>query len=252
MMDPIGRVSSPGSGERDARGAGSARRSRRDAAAQNRAGRRIASCCSEGLLGAGLIAVYRDWRPLRLPAAPGRRAGMAKGISRRPPRISVLLTGGYRDRSGLADARPNAIEAARCGHEEILQTLGLRAFGRVVVACPGCGRTSSTFFRSSPRKSSATCASRCRSGARPLSGVETMQVAVMAAWSTPGESKHRTSASRCPGPTRRRSRRLRRRPSARSTLKGERIAEEFQAIVDDYVRRRYRRTPSTPCRRRGG
>ena len=124
--------------------------------------------------------------------------------------------------------------------QEILQTMGLRAFAPLVVACPGCGRTSSTFFQELADSIQRYLREQMPVWKSAYPGVESMQVAVMGCIvNGPGESRHADIGISLPGADE--------APVApvfidgeRSvTLKGERIAEEFQAIVDDYVRRRY-------------
>ena len=124
--------------------------------------------------------------------------------------------------------------------QEILQTMGLRAFTPMVVACPGCGRTTSTFFQELADKIQTYLREQMPAWRARHPGVESMSVAVMGCVvNGPGESKHANIGISLPGSGE--------APVApvfidgeRSvTLKGERIAEEFQAIVDDYVRRTY-------------
>ena len=118
--------------------------------------------------------------------------------------------------------------------------MGLRAFTPLVVACPGCGRTSSTFFQELADRIQTYLREQMPVWRASHPGVESMKVAVMGCVvNGPGESKHADIGISLPGSGE--------APVApvfvdgeRSvTLKGERIAEEFQAIVDDYVRRRY-------------
>ncbi len=118
--------------------------------------------------------------------------------------------------------------------------MGLRAFAPLVVACPGCGRTSSTFFQELADRIQRFLREQMPTWRQRYPGVETMQVAVMGCVvNGPGESRHADIGISLPGSGE--------APVApvfvdgeRSvTLKGERIAEEFQAIVEDYVARRY-------------
>ena len=192
-----------------------------------------------------LIAVYRslgarcDW-PLHLGLT---EAGMgSKGIVASTAAMAVLLQEGIGDTIRVSltpepggDRTKEVVVA-----QEILQSLGLRAFAPVVVACPGCGRTSSTFFQELAQKIQAYLREQMPVWQVSHPGVESMQVAVMGCVvNGPGESRHADIGISLPGSGE--------APVApvfvdgeRSvTLKGERIAEEFQAIVDDYVRRRY-------------
>ena len=124
--------------------------------------------------------------------------------------------------------------------QEILQTMGLRAFAPMVVACPGCGRTSSTFFQVLAENIQRFLREQMPVWKGQYPGVETMQVAVMGCVvNGPGESKQADIGISLPGADE--------APVAPVfidgvrdvTLKGEHIAEEFQAIVENYVRRRY-------------
>jgi (E)-4-hydroxy-3-methylbut-2-enyl-diphosphate synthase len=118
--------------------------------------------------------------------------------------------------------------------------MGLRAFTPQVVACPGCGRTTSTLFQELAENIQTYLREQMPVWKLRFAGVETMQVAVMGCVvNGPGESKHANIGISLPGTGE--------APSApvfidgqRSvTLKGERIAEEFKAIVESYVARKY-------------
>ena len=95
--------------------------------------------------------------------------------------------------------------------------MGLRAFMPMVIACPGCGRTTSTYFQQLARDIQATCASRCRCGANSIPASREMDVAVMGCVvNGPGESKHANIGISLPGPAsirRRRSTSMAGRPS---------------------------------------
>ena len=130
--------------------------------------------------------------------------------------------------------------------QEILQTMGLRAFTPMVVACPGCGRTTSTFFQELADSIQTWLRDQMPVWRLDHPGVESMSVAVMGCVvNGPGESKHANIGISLPGSGE--------APVApvfvdgvrTVTLKGDRIAEEFQALVDDYVRRRYARASKT-------
>jgi (E)-4-hydroxy-3-methylbut-2-enyl-diphosphate synthase len=126
--------------------------------------------------------------------------------------------------------------------QEILQAIGLRAFSPQVIACPGCGRTTSTFFQELAQKIEGYLRQQMPVWRAQYPGVESMNVAVMGCVvNGPGESKHANIGISLPG-----TGELPVAPvfvdgQRTVTLKGERIAEEFQAIVDDYVRRKYAR-----------
>jgi len=192
-----------------------------------------------------LIAVYRELArrcdyPLHLGLT---EAGMgSKGIVASTAALSVLLQEGIGDtiRVSLTPApgepRTREVQVA----QEILQTMGLRAFTPMVVACPGCGRTTSTFFQELADKIQTYLREQMPVWRSRYPGVETMSVAVMGCVvNGPGESKHANVGISLPGSGE--------APVApvfidgeRSvTLKGERIAEDFQAIVEGYVRRTY-------------
>jgi (E)-4-hydroxy-3-methylbut-2-enyl-diphosphate synthase len=170
-------------------------------------------------------------------------AGMgSKGIVASTAAMAVLLQQGIGDTIRVSltpapgESRTREVQVA----QEILQTLGLRAFTPMVVACPGCGRTTSTFFQVLADSIQSWLREQMPVWRRDFPGVESMSVAVMGCVvNGPGESKHANIGISLPG-----SGEAPVAPvfidGARSvTLKGERIAEEFQTIVDDYVRRRY-------------
>ncbi|MBX3592236.1 MAG: flavodoxin-dependent (E)-4-hydroxy-3-methylbut-2-enyl-diphosphate synthase, partial [Burkholderiaceae bacterium] len=124
--------------------------------------------------------------------------------------------------------------------QEILQTMGLRAFTPMVVACPGCGRTSSTFFQELAAKIQGWLREQMPAWKERYPGVESMQVAVMGCVvNGPGESRHADIGISLPGADEAPVAPVFVDGQRTVTLKGDRIAEEFQAIVDDYVRRRY-------------
>jgi (E)-4-hydroxy-3-methylbut-2-enyl-diphosphate synthase len=166
----------------------------------------------------------------------------SKGIVASTAALAVLLQEGIGDTIRVSltpapgESRTREVQVA----QEILQTMGLRAFTPMVVACPGCGRTTSTFFQELADKIQSWLRAQMPAWRSRYPGVETMSVAVMGCVvNGPGESKHANIGISLPGSGE--------APVApvfidgeRSvTLKGDRIAEEFQAIVDDYVRRKY-------------
>jgi (E)-4-hydroxy-3-methylbut-2-enyl-diphosphate synthase len=192
-----------------------------------------------------LITVYRELArrcdyPLHLGLT---EAGMgSKGIVASTAALAVLLQEGIGDTIRVSLTPEPGGDRTRevVVAQEILQTMGLRAFAPLVVACPGCGRTTSTVFQELADKIQRYLRERMPQWKGVYPGVETMQVAVMGCVvNGPGESKHANIGISLPGSGE--------APVApvfvdgeRSvTLKGERIAEEFQAIVDDYVKRRY-------------
>ncbi len=192
-----------------------------------------------------LIAVYRELSrrcdyPLHLGLT---EAGMgSKGIVASTAALSVLLQEGIGDTIRISltpapgESRTTEVQVA----QEILQTVGLRAFTPMVVACPGCGRTTSTFFQELADDIQSWLRAQMPLWRADHPGVEAMSVAVMGCVvNGPGESKHANIGISLPGSGE--------APVApvfvdgvrTVTLKGDRIAEEFQHIVDEYVRRTY-------------
>jgi (E)-4-hydroxy-3-methylbut-2-enyl-diphosphate synthase len=192
-----------------------------------------------------LIAVYRsladrcDW-PLHLGLT---EAGMgSKGIVASTAAMAVLLQQGIGDTIRVSltpepggDRTKEVVVA-----QEILQSMGLRAFAPVVIACPGCGRTSSSFFQELAAKIQSYLREQMPVWRTRYPGVESMQVAVMGCVvNGPGESKHADIGISLPGADEAPVAPVFVDGERTVTLKGERIAEDFHAIVDDYVRRRY-------------
>jgi (E)-4-hydroxy-3-methylbut-2-enyl-diphosphate synthase len=131
--------------------------------------------------------------------------------------------------------------------QEILQTMGLRAFTPLVIACPGCGRTTSTFFQELAQQIQSHIRARMPQWRREYAGVEEMTVAVMGCVvNGPGESKHANLGISLPGTGERPVAPVYEDGEKTVTLKGERIAEEFQEIVERYVERRYARLTPPP------
>ncbi|HXZ60385.1 MAG TPA: flavodoxin-dependent (E)-4-hydroxy-3-methylbut-2-enyl-diphosphate synthase [Steroidobacteraceae bacterium] len=194
-----------------------------------------------------LIAIYRDLAgrcdyPLHLGLT---EAGMgSKGIVASTAGMAVLLQEGIGDtiRASLTpepggDRTQEVIVA-----QEILQTMGLRAFMPLVIACPGCGRTTSSFFQELAQRIQAHLRARMPQWRREFTGVEDMTVAVMGCVvNGPGESKHANLGISLPGTGERPVAPVYEDGEKTVTLKGERIAEEFQEIVERYVARRYAR-----------
>jgi (E)-4-hydroxy-3-methylbut-2-enyl-diphosphate synthase len=124
--------------------------------------------------------------------------------------------------------------------QEILQTMGLRAFAPLVVACPGCGRTSSTFFQELASSIQGFLREQMPVWRSRFPGVESMQVAVMGCVvNGPGESRHADIGISLPGADEAPVAPVFVDGERTVTLKGDHIAEEFQAIVENYVQRRY-------------
>jgi (E)-4-hydroxy-3-methylbut-2-enyl-diphosphate synthase len=194
-----------------------------------------------------LIAIYRDLAtrcdyPLHLGLT---EAGMgSKGIVASTAGMAVLLQEGIGDTIRVSltpepggDRTQEVVVA-----QEILQTMGLRAFTPLVVACPGCGRTTSTFFQELALKIQSHIRARMPQWRREYLGVEQMTVAVMGCVvNGPGESKHANLGISLPGTGERPVAPVYEDGEKTVTLKGERIAEEFQQIVERYVARRFER-----------
>jgi (E)-4-hydroxy-3-methylbut-2-enyl-diphosphate synthase len=124
--------------------------------------------------------------------------------------------------------------------QEILQTMGLRSFTPMVSACPGCGRTTSTFFQELADKIQGYLREQMPAWRARYPGVEDMHVAVMGCVvNGPGESKLANIGISLPGSGETPVAPVFVDGNKTVTLKGERIAEEFQAIVDEYVRTHY-------------
>ena len=192
-----------------------------------------------------LISVYRELArrcdyPLHLGLT---EAGMgSKGIVASTAALAVLLQEGIGDTIRVSltpapgEARTREVQVA----QEILQTMGLRAFTPMVVACPGCGRTTSTFFQELADKIQSYLRAQMPVWRSSYPGVETMTVAVMGCVvNGPGESKHANIGISLPGSGEAPVAPVFIDGKRGVTLKGDRIAEEFQAIVDEYVRRTY-------------
>ena len=170
-------------------------------------------------------------------------AGMgSKGIVASTAAMGVLLQEGIGDTIRVSltpepggDRTREVIVA-----QEILQTMGLRSFTPMVSACPGCGRTTSTFFQELAGKIQGYLREQMPVWKTRYPGVEEMHVAVMGCVvNGPGESKLADIGISLPGSGEKPVAPVYVDGEKTVTLKGERIAEEFQAIVEEYVRRRY-------------
>ena len=192
-----------------------------------------------------LIAVYRELArrcdyPLHLGLT---EAGMdSKGIVASTAALSVLLQEGIGDTIRVSltpepgGARTREVQVA----QEILQSLGLRAFVPMVTACPGCGRTTSTVFQELASRVQAYLRERMPEWKSRYPGVENLTVAVMGCVvNGPGESRHADIGISLPGTGEQPVAPVFIDGERRITLKGERISQEFEAIVEEYVNRRY-------------
>jgi (E)-4-hydroxy-3-methylbut-2-enyl-diphosphate synthase len=192
-----------------------------------------------------LIAVYRELaRRCAYALHLGlTEAGMgSKGIVASSAALAVLLQEGIGDTLRVSLTPEPGGDRTRevVVAQEILQTMGLRSFAPMVAACPGCGRTTSTYFQELAARIQAYLREQMPQWRRRYPGVEELRVAVMGCVvNGPGESKHADVGISLPGTNE--------SPVApvyvdgvkTVTLKGGRIAEEFQAIVEDYVRKNY-------------
>ena len=124
--------------------------------------------------------------------------------------------------------------------QEILQTMGIRAFAPLVIACPGCGRTTSTVFQTLASDIQVYLRESMPAWTKRYPGVAEMRVAVMGCVvNGPGESKHANIGISLPGTGESPVAPVYVDGEKTVTLKGDRIAVEFQAIVNDYVVRKY-------------
>ena len=197
-----------------------------------------------------LISIYRKLAarcdyPLHLGLT---EAGMgSKGIVASSAAMAVLLQEGIGDTVRVSLTPDPGGDRTRevLVAQELLQTMGLRAFAPMVVACPGCGRTTSTYFQELAQQIQAQIQSRMPEWRRQHDGVEAMTVAVMGCVvNGPGESKHAHIGISLPGTGERPVAPVYEDGEKTVTLKGERIAEEFQALVERYVARRFPRRAS--------
>jgi len=192
-----------------------------------------------------LITVYRELArrcdyPLHLGLT---EAGMgSKAIVASTAALAILLQEGIGDTIRISLTPEPGGDRTRevVVAQEILQTMGLRAFTPLVTACPGCGRTSSTFFQELADRIQSYLRAQMPVWRVDHPGVENMQVAVMGCVvNGPGESKHANIGISLPGSGENPVAPVYVDGEKTVTLKGDRIAEEFQALVDDYVRSHY-------------
>ena len=203
----------------------------------------VISCKVSGVQ--DLIAVYRNLAarcdyPLHLGLT---EAGMGtKGVVASTAAMAVLLQEGIGDTIRVSlTPEPNGDRTREViVAQEILQTMGLRSFTPMVIACPGCGRTTSTYFQELAEKIQSHLRHRMPEWRKRYAGVEEMTVAVMGCVvNGPGESKHASIGISLPGTGERPVAPVYIDGEKGPTLKGERIAEEFQALVEQYVERTY-------------
>jgi len=192
-----------------------------------------------------LIAIYTDLAarcdyPLHVGLT---EAGMgSKGIVASTAGIGVLLQQGIGDTIRVSlTPEPNGDRTQEViVAQEILQTMGLRSFVPMVIACPGCGRTTSTYFQELAKSIQSHIRHRMPEWRKHYEGVEMMNVAVMGCVvNGPGESKHANIGISLPGTGERPVAPVYEDGEKTVTLKGEHIAEDFQQLVEAYVARRY-------------
>ena len=203
----------------------------------------ILSCKLSGVQ--DLISTYRELAsrcdyPLHLGLT---EAGMgSKGIVASTAALAVLLQEGIGDtiRISLTPAPGGDRSQEVIVAQEILQTMGLRSFTPMVIACPGCGRTTSTVFQHLAQDIQRYLRDQMPAWRNLYPGVEAMHVAVMGCVvNGPGESKHANIGISLPGTGEIPVAPVYVDGQKTVTLKGERIAEEFQAIVENYVHSHY-------------
>ncbi len=194
-----------------------------------------------------LIAVYRDLArrcdyPLHLGLT---EAGMgSKGIVASTAALAVLLQEGIGDtiRISLTPAPGGDRTQEVIVAQEILQTMGLRSFAPMVIACPGCGRTTSTVFQELAQSIQSYLRDQMPIWREQYTGVEEMNVAVMGCIvNGPGESKMANIGISLPGSGENPAAPVYVDGAKVVTLRGDNIAQEFQKIVDEYVARKYKR-----------
>jgi (E)-4-hydroxy-3-methylbut-2-enyl-diphosphate synthase len=192
-----------------------------------------------------VVSVYRELsKRCDYPLHVGlTEAGMgSKGIVASTAALSVLLQEGIGDtiRVSLTPEPGGARTQEVVVAQEILQTMGLRAFTPMVIACPGCGRTTSTYFQELAAQIQGYLRNQMPVWRSRYPGVENMQVAVMGCVvNGPGESKHANIGISLPGSGEAAVAPVFIDGQRDVTLKGEHIAQEFQAIVEHYVNRTY-------------
>lgn len=192
-----------------------------------------------------LVAVYSDLAArsdyaLHLGLT---EAGMgSKGIVASTAALGILLQQGIGDTIRISLTPPPGGDRSQevVVAQEILQTMGLRAFTPLVTACPGCGRTTSTVFQDLAEKIQSHVRARMPEWRETYLGVEDMQLAVMGCIvNGPGESKHADIGISLPGTGEAPAAPVFIDGKKTVTLRGEGIAEAFRAIVEDYVETKY-------------
>lgn len=176
-------------------------------------------------------------------------AGMgSKGIVASTAALAVLLQEGIGDTIRISLTPEPGGDRSRevLVAQEILQTMGLRSFAPLVAACPGCGRTTSTYFQELADNIQRYVRSQMPVWRQQYHGVENMSLAVMGCVvNGPGESKHANIGISLPGSGEKPVAPVYVDGQKTVTLKGDNIAEEFRQIIDEYVQTKYpRKFPS--------
>jgi (E)-4-hydroxy-3-methylbut-2-enyl-diphosphate synthase len=203
----------------------------------------IISCKVSGVQ--DLVTVYRELNrrtthPLHLGLT---EAGMGtKGTVASSTALAILLQEGIGDTIRVSltpqpgEARTQEVVVA----SEILQSLGFRAFNPSVTACPGCGRTTSTTFQELTQQIDDFLREQMPLWRKKYPGVESMKVAVMGCIvNGPGESKHADIGISLPGTGEAPAAPVYIDGEKHVTLRGDGIAREFQALVENYIEKRY-------------
>ncbi len=203
----------------------------------------ILSCKMSGVQ--DLINVYQSLAgqcdyPLHLGLT---EAGMgSKGIVASTAALAVLLQQGIGDtiRISLTPEPDGDRSTEVIVAQEILQSMGLRSFTPQVIACPGCGRTSSTYFQQLAQDIQSYLRHAMPQWRKQYKGVEDMTVAVMGCVvNGPGESKHANIGISLPGTGEKPVAPVYEDGVKTVTLKGDNIAAEFQIIIENYITRHY-------------
>lgn len=192
-----------------------------------------------------LIVVYRELAcQSRYALHLGlTEAGLgSKSIVATTAALAILLQEGIGDtiRASLTPTPGEAREREVIVCQEILQTMGLRSFSPLVSACPGCGRTTSTYFQTLAKTIQDYVRNQMPAWRKKYPDVENLNLAVMGCIvNGPGESKHADIGISLPGTGESPVAPVFMDGEKTHTLRGEHIAEEFQALLQQYVERRY-------------
>ncbi len=168
----------------------------------------------------------------------------SKGIVASSAALGILLHDGIGDTIRVSLTPEPGSDRTRevIVAQEILQTMGLRSFVPLVTACPGCGRTTSTFFQELASQVQDYLRRQMPAWRRQYEGVENMSVAVMGCVvNGPGESKYANIGISLPGTGERPVAPVYEDGEKTVTLKGDTIADEFEQLINSYVERSYRK-----------